>query len=487
MTSDLKNIIDIGETSAVEFKLCSDGISPDTYKTVCSFLNRYGGDIYLGIDDNGVVVGVPHNAAEDIKKNFIKMVSNPEVISPTIYLVPEIIKHRGKQVIHIHVPPSSEVHSCKKTIYDRVDDSDVKVTATGQIAAMFIRKQKIYTEKSVYPYVKDEDLRIDLLSRVRQMAVNRYEHHPWENMSDTEIIKSAGLIGTDMETNKKGYNLAAIMLLGRDEVILDVCPAYRTDAIVRKVNINRYDDRVIVNTNLIESYDVLMGFAEKNLWDKFYLEKDARISLRNAIAREILINCLMHREMSSSYTAKFIIEKDRMYTENANRATTGGVVTLENFAPDTKNPIIGSFFRNIGLADELGSGVKNLYHYVPLYSGKPPELIDGDVFRTIVPLDDEYSFDMVIIKGAGIKDDNVDRVKDLEKDRVKDLVKDQVNETQYRIIELLLENPQLKTAEISAKIGINDRNVRKNIKSLKDAGLIKRIGSDKVGHWEPVI
>ena len=34
-----------------------------------------------------------------------------------------------------------------KVIYDRVDDADVKVTATGAIAQMYIRKQNIFTEK----------------------------------------------------------------------------------------------------------------------------------------------------------------------------------------------------------------------------------------------------------------------------------------------------------------------------------------------------
>ncbi len=35
---------------------------------------------------------------------------------------------------------AAEVHSFKKEIYDRVDDADVKVTATAQLAMMYIRK-----------------------------------------------------------------------------------------------------------------------------------------------------------------------------------------------------------------------------------------------------------------------------------------------------------------------------------------------------------
>ena len=60
-------------------------------------------------------------------------------------------------MIHMHIPPSAEVHSYKKVIYDRVDDADVKVTATSQIAAMYIRKQNIFTEKKIYPFATMED------------------------------------------------------------------------------------------------------------------------------------------------------------------------------------------------------------------------------------------------------------------------------------------------------------------------------------------
>jgi len=51
-----------------------------------------------------------------------------------------------------------------------------------------------------------------------------------------------------------------------------------------------------------------------------------------------------------------------------------------------KNPIIARFFMNIGRADQLGSGIRNLYKYTKLYSGGEPELIEGDIFKTIIPL-----------------------------------------------------------------------------------------------------
>lgn len=54
------------------------------------------------------------------------------------------------------------------------------------------------------------------------------ENHPWITMTDEELLKSAGLYGKDMATGQEGYNLAAIMLLGKDDVILNVALAYET-------------------------------------------------------------------------------------------------------------------------------------------------------------------------------------------------------------------------------------------------------------------
>ena len=108
---------------------------------------------------------------------------------------------------------------------------------------------------------------------------------------------------------------------------------------------------------------------------------------------EMIANTLIHREFTSSYTAKFVIEKDRMYTENANWSSGDGIITPDNMEPNPKNPIIASFFRNIGWSDRLGSGVRNIFKYSKYYSGEKPEFVEGDVFRIIVPLNEDYSYD----------------------------------------------------------------------------------------------
>ena len=467
-----KEILEIGETIRVEFKRCGNGIESDTYETVCSFLNRFGGDIFLGVTDSGRVVGVPENSVSSIIKNFISCVSNPDLITPTVYLEPRPLHYEGKTVIHIHINPSAEVHSYKKEIFDRVDDADVHVTGTSQIAMMYIRKQSIFTERKVFPHIKVEDLRLDLLPTIRRMAVNSANgRHIWQKTDDMELLRSAGLFGTNHETGRHGLNLAAILLLGRDDVIKDVAPAYETDALLRRINIDRYDDREIVCTNLVESYDLLMEFAQKHLPDPFYLENEQRISLRGVICREMVSNILIHREFSSSYPAKFVIENNRIYTENANRASWSGEITLENFEPNPKNPIIASFFRNIGLADKLGSGVRNIFKYAKYYQGGHPHFFEQDVFRTSV----EFESTTIKVGNATINA----TISDTDA-----TINATISEEDLQMLRLIQAKPDITYTELSEQLNLHRATVARRIKSLAEKRVISRIGARKTGAWK---
>ncbi len=183
--------------------------------------------------------------------------------------------------------------------------------------------------------------------------------------------------------------------------------------------------------------DQLMDFARKHLPDKFFLEGDMNVSLRSILAREMLGNTLMHREFTSTYAAKFVIEKDRMYVENANRATREGVITPENLEPNPKNPIIAAFFRNIGRADRLGSGVRNLFKYSKYYSGEEPKFTEGDIFRIVVPLDDNYSFDFEMDETKPATD---------ETKPATDETKLELSEEEKRILFVIKENSLTKLA-----------------------------------------
>jgi len=71
-------------------------------------------------------------------------------------------------------------------------------------------------------------------------------------------------------------------------------------------------------------------------------------------------------------------------TENSNNPHGFGTLNPATFTSFPKNPVIGSFFREIGRVDELGSGMRKMMKYGKSYGGADPEMIEGDVFKIIV-------------------------------------------------------------------------------------------------------
>lgn len=293
--------------------------------------------------------------------------------------------------MRIYVPESSQVHRCNGRIYDRNEDGDLDITDhTSQVAHLYQRKQATFSENTVYPHIQVDDLRSDLIEKCRRYMRLNAPHHPWVDMDDGQLLKSAQLYLQDPDTGKSGVTLAGVMLFGTDALILQVCPAHRTDLILRKVNVDRYDDRDLVRTNLIDSYDRILAFVKKHLPDPFYLEGIERRSIRDAIFREVASNIIIHREYASGVPARFIIEYGKVTTFNANRPHGFGMLDPDNFAPYPKNPVIGAFFREIDRADELGSGMRKMMLYGKIYGGEDPQLIEGDIFQMVISVP-EYS------------------------------------------------------------------------------------------------
>lgn len=195
MNTNEKQLIELirkGEGVGLEFKTCRNQINRDVYETVCAFLNRYGGTILLGVADSGDIQGIEQDALAQVKKDFVTAINNPQKINPPAYLSVNEVTIEGRPVLRIYVPESSQVHRCNGRIYDRNEDGDLDITDhTLEVAALYQRKQAIYSENKIYPYAGLDELALDLLAKCRKIAVLRREDHPWRNMDDMELLKSA--------------------------------------------------------------------------------------------------------------------------------------------------------------------------------------------------------------------------------------------------------------------------------------------------------
>ena len=167
-----------------------------------------------------------------------------------------------------------------------------------------------------------------------------------------------------------------------------------------------------------------------------------------------------------------------------------GRITPKNLEPEPKNPIIANFFHQIRLADELGSGVRNLYHYVKIYSNAEPVFDEDDVFRLTVPLDDAYSADRALTEGLPQTTTAQDSVlKGGMKGGMKSGMKGDVSgmKTADAIIALMRADSQITHDILAARLGKARNSIIKQIAKLKKNGLIRRVGPDKGGHWEVVV
>ena len=104
--------------------------------------------------------------------------------------------------------------------------------------------------------------------------------------------------------------------------------------------------------------------------------------------------------------------------------------------------MIANFFTAIGRSDTIGSGVKNLYKYTPIYSGGGnPELYEADVFRIAIPLTKEAA--------GQIKREN------------------ELTEREWLIYNMISENQRISVDDIAAKLDVTKRTVLRDVQEIK--------------------
>ena len=268
---ELLNLIQQGENQIVEFKKSTTDITKDVYESICAFSNRDGGHIFLGIKDNGEILGIDPAYIGKMKKDFVTAVNNANKMYPPLFLIPAEYELCGKQILYIYVPVGTQVCRCSGRIYDRNNESDIDITDNEELVyKLYARKQGTYFVNKVLPEWGMDVLRSDLIERARKMTRARSNNHPWLSMDDEELLRSAGLILLDNESRREGITLAAVLLFGKDITIMSVLPQHKTDMIFRIQNLDRYDDRDVIVTNLLDSYDRMNEFGEI----KYFIKSD---------------------------------------------------------------------------------------------------------------------------------------------------------------------------------------------------------------------
>ncbi len=458
------------ESLSLEFKQARSGLPTDVFESVCAFLNRQGGHLLLGVRDDGTPTGIAEGAADALQRDFASLSNNPNKLQPVFLLELQQVRVRGLLLLYVYVPQSSQVHRSGGVVFDRGHEGDFRVLDNTSISHLYTRKSGYFSEARIFPFLGASAFKPGLLDRARTLIRSYRPDHPWLALEDKELLRSAGLYKTDFLTGEQGYTLAAALLLGRDEVIQDILPHFRIDALVRRHDLDRYDDRLDIRTNLLDAYDQLMNFVAKHLPDTFHLEGAQRVSLREKIFREVVANLLVHREYTNATPARFIIYADRVEIDNANKPISHGPINPERFSPFPKNPTIARFFVQLGRVEELGSGVRNVTRYLKSYRpGASAEFVEEDVFRTIIPVP--------VSEAAPVP---LNRLAAMEPYMKRLLALGLAASVEYRLsIELayFLAGESLTSPQVATRLGVTPRTVYRDFQLLREAGLIETTGT----------
>lgn len=399
--------ISSGETDRIEFKAINDQLGDSFWETVCAFLNSKGGEIFLGVDNDKNILGINKNSIDKIKSNIITLANNEQKLNPTFGLYPKEIEIEDKLIIQVQVPASSLVHKIKtkngEFVFIRQHESDTKIIQPEEISKIVNSKKSFYSENEIYTGLTLSDFENDVINSFKDQIRSIDPTNTYLLGDSLSFFKKTKLYKTDFTQieREEGFTLASVLLFGKDEVIKSILPHYKIDAVVKKKDKESYDDRLLIedeNLNLFSVYKSLMDFIKKHLDDKFYLEEDKRISLRDRIFRELIVNFLIHQDYKDASVSEIVITNDRVnFTNptNPNPNLYNAFLTNDvNSYP--KNPIIQHIFGEIKLFEGRGSGVSKVNKDLPKYIyGAKPIFIEERIFKTIIPLKSEVFSNLI--------------------------------------------------------------------------------------------
>jgi ATP-dependent DNA helicase RecG len=72
-------------------------------------------------------------------------------------------------------------------------------------------------------------------------------------------------------------------------------------------------------------------------------------------------------------------------------------------------------------------------------------------------------------------------------ENVTDVSQKTSQKTSQIIIDLIKEDPYISTSKMAEIIGVDRRNIARNIKKLQEQGVVRRVGPDKGGFWEVIV
>ena len=453
------------ENQDVEFK---KNWKDEWLEWICGFANTTGGLLYIGVDDNGKVVGLGNTAQSLLDKL-------PGKIKDSLGILTEVKleKENDLEYISIKIDKYPIPISYHGKFYLRSGRSNHEATSSEYDRILLERFGKTWDAMQV-PNVNVEDLDSNAIERFKKLAVENKRLSP-----DEVKIDNKGLL-ENLKLYDDGHLTTSTILLFHNDPEKWIPGAYTRIAFFGKDDADlRYQDEVhgslmfqaeeivrILYTKYLKAY---VSFNGMQRVDEYIIPETA--------AREIIYNFLQHKAYNIAIPTQIKVYEDHLYFWNPGEIPNEVKDILFKSHPSMpRNLKISQTFFRAGFVEYWGSGIKRITDACKEYGSPIPEIINeaGGV-AVKCRASDSY---LKAMRGEN-------NFTAQTSPKLRPNFAQTINESvENGIIELIKENSKITQVEMAKILGVSRDQIKRNIKKLKDDNKIDRIGNRNNGYWK---
>lgn len=415
------------ESTTVEFK---QQIVEDIKKEVVAFANTEGGTIYIGIADNGDVIGLENLDEVSLQiSNMIRDAIKPDVSMFVSYNAETI---EGKDILKVIVQRGTECpyYIAKKGlrpegVFVRQGTSSVPASVSS------IRRMIKETDGDVF-----EDVR----------SLNQELTFKYTTIKFDDRVLAFG----KMQMKSLGILNADNMFTNLGLLLSDQCTHTIKAAVFEGVSKSVFKDRREFNGSLLKQLNDVYDYI--NIYNRTRAEFSglARIDKRDypeEALRESLLNSLVHREYSYSGSTLVNIFDDRIEF-----VSLGGLVkglTVDDIflgVSQPRNEKLAAIFYRLKLIEAYGTGMQKIMDSYQDWNVKPQVELSDNAFKIILP-------------NTNMK-----------------LQKENLNFNEKAVLSYLYEKGEINRKDVENYLSISQTMAGRIIKGLINKGLITKIG-----------
>ena len=461
---EIEDLLQSGESLTLEFKSDRKRLpDSDLVATIVSLANTDGGDLLLGVEDDGTPTGL-HDEHQSVT-GLPALVANRT--NPSISVRIQKQSTQGVTIARISVPKSRQLVSTSDgLLLRRRLKLDGKPEAVPFYPHEFIQRQSSLGLVDPSAMVIEELTadQLDPLQRHRlREAVRKYGgEQSLLALADEELEGALGLCKEVLGVRRP--TVAGLLLLGKESQLRDHLPAYEVAFQVldgTDVKVNEFFRKPMLET--FEAVELLFKARVEEEEIQVGLFRVPVPNYDRRAFREAVVNALVHRDFNRLGAVHIRLDASGLTISNPGGFVEG--VNLRNLLvadPRSRNPLLADAVKRIGLAERTGRGVDRIFEGMLRYGRPAPDYSLSDDFTVSVFLANAAA-DLDFLKLVMEQEDKLGTLP------IDSLI----------ILSRLREERRLTTADLVPSVQKPEASVRATLERLVEAGLLEPHGAGR--------